>query len=108
MTDPAADGPWSPLSKINLVDATFNASRKRVVARRMAGKIEKSIALIVKRLMMRMRSAIVMLMDRNRSRTIEGSGMIMIIRMATSPNAAMTSVRKVNPLHGILLSIFVI
>ena len=93
MTEPAASMPSLPCSRMSRVEATLSDSRNRVVASRSDGKMEKSIARSVYRLMMRMSTAMVMLAARQRSSSMAGRGMIISMRMEISPSEATMSLR---------------
>jgi hypothetical protein len=85
ITFPAAKGPSLPWRRIRRVDATFNESLKRVVTRRRDGKMEKSKAFIVYMAIKRMVIAMVIFKARKMSRTIDGKGIIITIRIVITP-----------------------
>jgi hypothetical protein len=73
------------------VEAIFKERRKRVVNRRIEGKVENSRGWIIDMAVRSTRSATVTLKERKMSRRRGGSGMTMTRRIATTPMAVISS-----------------
>jgi hypothetical protein len=91
MTEPAAEVPSSPCSRMARVVATFRARRSRVVTSRSDGKMENSRGEVMNMDVTRMTSPSEMETESMKSMNGVGRGMSITKRMTTTPPASRTS-----------------
>ena len=97
---PAAPGPWCPSRRIRRVEATFRESRKIVAINNTEGNAENSRELSVNKATNSIRTPMVILNARSRSRITRGNGTTIIRRIDITPAA-----RTISDFLTILLNI---